>query len=318
MMGDRVSIIIPSFNCRYASKTVDDIFNNARGDIEVIILLDGYTPNPPIQERKNLIIIPKTEQTGMRNCINLGSQIATGKYLMKCDDHCAFSEGFDIELVKHSQDNQVSIPSRYSLDVVNWKTKWFPVSYEYMAYPYVYLDKHRYGIGLYSKKWEGVHGDDPVNRGIAQYYWKENDRKDILIDEIMIFQGSCWFMPRSHFLKIGKLSEILFNTLYQEPQELAFKTWLSGGRVVVNKNAWYAHMHKGADFGDIPHARGYRLDLTAMRKTERFGTWYWMNDKWEGAIRKMEWLIDWFWPIPSWPENWKEERELWNIKYPMK
>lgn len=311
---DKLSVIIPAYKCPYLGKTVDDIFKNAVEDIEVIVVIDGLDNGQKLQSRDNLIIIQKDTQTGMRNCINIGVKMASGKYIMKCDDHCAFSKGFDKALKEHSEPHQISIPSRYSLDVVTWQTKNHPVSYEYAAYPYVYLDRHRYGIGLFSRKWLGENGNDPLNMGPSEYYKREFQRKDIMIDEIMIFHGSCWFMEKSHFLSIEGLSETLFKTLYQEPQELSFKTWLTGGRVVVNKYAWYAHMHKGTNF-DAPNARGYVLDITAMRETERFGNWYWMNDQWSGATKKMKWLIDKFSPIPGWPKDWEAKKIEFENKY---
>jgi len=316
-MSHKLSIIVPSYNCKYASKTVDDIFKNATGNIEVVVILDGYCPDPPVEERENLVIIHSETNQGMRHSINTGVSAASGDYILKTDDHCSFSKGFDQALIENSQDHQVSIPSRRSLDVVNWQPIREPVEYSYAAYPYVYYDKYRYGIGLFSKKWEGVNGNDPINRGNEQYYWMENHKKHIKIDEIMIFPGACWFMSKNHFYSIGGLDENLFKTLYQEPQEISFKTWLSGGRVVVNKNCWYAHMHKGKDFGDDPNIRGYRLDLHGMRETERIGTYYWMNDKYPHATRSMKWLIEKFWPIPGWPEDWEEQKRLWNEKYPV-
>lgn len=33
---------------------------------------------------------------------------------------------------------------------------------------------------------------------------------------------------------------------------------------------------------------------------------YWMNNRWKDRKRDLEWLIDKFWPVPTWPENWKE------------
>lgn len=315
----KVSVIIPSYNCKYVSRTVDNIFLNATGEIEVIVLLDNYVPNPPIKERENLTIIRKEVRTGMRNSINMGAYFATGKYLMKMDDHCAVGKGFDEKLQIDIQDDWLVIPSRYGLDVLTWKPKWYPAAYDYMAYPYVYYDRYRYGIGLFSKKWEGEHGNDAKNRGVAQYYWRENERKHLMIDNIMIFPGACWFTSAKHFKNIDGLNGTLFNTLYQEPQELTFKTWLSGGRVVVNKHTWYAHMYKTEDtaVGALTHGRGYVLDLNAMRETERFGTHYWMNDCWLKATKKMEWLIEKFWPIPGWPENWRDEKIVFEAKYPI-
>lgn len=314
---DKLSVIIPSYNCKYVSKTVSDIIEHAKESIEVIVVLDGYEPNPPIEKHKDLIIIRNNENLGMRASINKGVKAATGKYIMKSDDHCAFSDGFDVQLKTHCARHQLVVPSRYSLNPVEWKTIREPICYEYMAYPYVYYDSQRYGIGLFSKKWKGEHGDDPLNMGVAEYYKREHQRKDIMIDDIMIFLGACWFTTKEHFLSIDGLNENIFRTLYQEPQELTFKTWLSGGSVVVNKYCWYAHMYKGKDFGTEPNVRGYKLNLKAMRDTERFGSWYWMNNRWEGAVKPMKWLINKFWPIPGWPDDWEKKKIEWEAKYPM-
>lgn len=317
---NRVSVIIPSYNCPYVAITVDRLFERAAGDVEVVVVLDNYIPNPPIRQRPNLIIIHNKEHLGMRASINMGVRYATSNHIMKCDDHCVFGIGYDEILVRDSEPHQIAIPQRYSLDIDTWDRRKRPTAYEYAAYPYRYLDSQRYGIGLYATKWLGEKGDNPINNGVSEFYRREIEREHILIDEIMIFHGSCWFMPKVHFTAIGGLEEKLFTTLYQEPQELAFKTWLTGGRVVVNKNTWYAHMHKAKEPKDgkaIPNARGYKLDTTAMRKTERFGTWYWMNDKCPVTRIPMAKLIEYFWPIPSWPENWQEEKVKWEAKYPI-
>src|SRR3989304_3500189 len=43
---------------------------------------------------------------------------------------------------------------------------------------------------------------------------------------------------------------------------------------------------------------------------------YWMKDSWKEAVHPLSWLIDRFWPVPTWPENyqelwtkWKEEKK---------
>lgn len=35
----------------------------------------------------------------------------------------------------------------------------------------------------------------------------------------------------------------------QEDVEICLETWLHGGRCVVNKNTWYAHLFKGKTYG---------------------------------------------------------------------
>ena len=312
----KLSIVVPSYLCRYAGKTVDHIFLKAKGEVEVVMVCDGFWPNPMPQENKNLVIIHKG-WSGMRKSINLGVKAATGEFILKCDDHVVFEEGFDEVLKRDSQDQQLQVPSRYFLDVETWGKKKRPVEYEYLAYPYRYLDSVRYGMGLHAKKWLGEDGSHPLDMRPPQYYWKERHMEHIPIDEIQIIHGSCWFMPRKHFFDIGGLEENVFSSLYMEPQELVIKTWLIGGRCVVNKNTWYAHMHKSNDGG--PQAREFELDTRAMRETERLGTALFMNDKWSRLTpRNMKWIIEHFWPIPEWPEDWEREKAEWEVKYPIK
>jgi len=307
-----LSIIIPSRNCKYVSKTVDDIFTNATGEIEVIVLLDGYWPNPPIKDYPNLTIIHKPEVTGMRKSVNIGVNLAKGKYIMKIDDHCMFGKGFDEILQKDMQDDWLVNPSRYSMNVEKWERGRGPTEYLFITYPYI--KDNLYGNGLHGKKWIGEDGFGK-NMGYSEFYWKEIHHKEILIDDMMTFQGSCWFMGRDKYLEIGGLDEKHCDLMENEPQELGFKTWLSGGRCVVNKNTWYAHMHKNERELD-ERGRSWKLSWEAMRATGRFQTWYWMHDKWPQATRKMKWFVEHFWPIPSWPANWEEDGARYYAEHP--
>ena len=306
----KVSIIIPSHHCKYAAQTVADLFAKATGDIEVIVVLDGWWPDPPIADHKNLTLIHRFPPLGMRQGINAAARIAKGDYLMKCDDHCIFGEGFDEILQADCDENWMSIPTRYSFDDPdNWiggpgKSRIGPTEYLFMTFPY-YKD-NQFGMGLHGKKWLGDHeGKEGNPTRTGSWYYYERSRKDILIDDIIAIQGSCWFMPRKHFLRIGGLDEVHSYLIHQEPQELTFKTWLSGGRMVINKKTWYAHWHKSEV------KRGIRMSRAAQYATEQYGSWYWMNDKWPLATRKMKWLLEKFLPMPGWPENWEEEK----IKY---
>lgn len=295
-----VSVIVPSHHCIYASQTVEDLFNKATGEIEVIVVADGWIPDPPLKERKGLTVIYRNPPLGMRNGINTAARIAKGKYLMKCDDHTMFGEGFDEILQADCDVDWMCVPTRWSFDIENWaKGRIGPIEYLYMTFPY-YKD-NLYGMGLHGKKWIG----DPTTLRPSSFYYYERKYKDKLIDDIIAIQGSCWFMPREFFFKIGCLDEVHSYLIHQEPQELTFKTWLSGGRMVINKKTWYCHWHKN----EIK--RGIRMSKAAQYATEQYGTWYWMNNKWPQQVRPMKWLIEKFLPMTGWPENWEEEK----IKY---
>ena len=75
--------------------------------------------------------------------------------------------------------------------------------------------------------------------------WRSRDkeRKDIMIDETMAMQGSCWLMKRSWWDTIGELETEGYGPMYQDSHEMVFKTWKLGGKLMVNKNTWFAHKH---------------------------------------------------------------------------
>ena len=66
----KVSIIIPSRNEMFLSQTVDDIFNKAKGDFEVIVVLDEK--DQPLTPRPGLTILKKEGAPGMKSAIEQG------------------------------------------------------------------------------------------------------------------------------------------------------------------------------------------------------------------------------------------------------
>jgi glycosyltransferase involved in cell wall biosynthesis len=278
-----LSIIIPSRNEQFLSKTVDDIFAKAKGEFEVIVILDEK--DQLLIPRPGLRVIKKEGLPGLRSALNQGIDAAQGKYIMKCDAHCMFGEGFDIILSAECEDNWVVIPRRYSLEPKDWSIRTYrpTVDYEYFVYPFDV--------------------DTAVKTG-GKWHERAVARKDILIDETIAFQGSCWFTTKQHIRNIdGYATDTSTGDEFVwESEELSFKTWLSGGKCMVNKKTWYAHLHKGKEYG-----RGYFLSSPAMKRQRAFCTDYWMNNKWPKQIYPVEWLIEKFMPMPGWPENWREK-----------
>ncbi|MBI2634978.1 MAG: glycosyltransferase family 2 protein [Parcubacteria group bacterium] len=277
-----VSIIIPSRNEIFLEKTVKGLLDNCTGEFEILVVLDGYNP-PERNSDSRVKYILHEDSVGMRAGINSAVKIAKGEFLMKIDAHCVVDKGIDEKLAADCGDNTVMIPRRYKLDDENWRANMneTPIDYEHFIYPLKY---------------------DPVS--LHGFRWKSRaeERKDILIDDTLTFQGSCWFMKKSHFEKHKFLKVKEFHgLLYGEPEELGLTTWLSGGRVVTNKKTWYAHLFKGKKYG-----RGYFIDRNQGRDCYRYSYNYWANENKEGFIK----VIEKFWPIPGWPADWKER--LWN------
>ena len=291
----KVSVLIAARNEEYLHQTVEDVLAKASGDIEVLVMLDGWKPEVPLKEHKNLIQIHNPVSKGMRWALNNLGRQARGKYLLKLDAHCMIGEGFDEILQRDCQPDWLVTPSRHRLDAGKWLRGEETLDYQYITFPYTHDDL--YGVGFHGKKWIGADGVG-TDMGKRQYYFMENSRKDIKIDDIMVIQGSGWFMERDMFYRIDMLDE-RHSYFYQEGNELCFKVWLIGGRCVVNKNTWYAHFHK-------VKPTQYGFSLSQKKETQRFQAWAWMNDKWPKAIRTMEWFVDEkFAPMPAWPKDWK-------------
>ncbi len=279
-----ISIIIPSRNEQFLQKTIEDVLAKAKGDIEVIAVLDGYWT--ALRDDKRVKIIHKGESKGMRAGINSGVAIARGEFIMKLDGHCMVDEGFDVKLAEDCEDNWVVIPRRKRLDAENWCIQDVgkpDVDYEYLSFP-----------------------DNPADfggKGLNGRIWTERalERKDILIDENMSFQGSGWFMKKSYFEFLELMDEENYGTFWNEAQEIGLKAWLSGGKVMTNKKTWYAHLHKGKKYG-----RGYNLDHSQTIKGATH-TNKWLRDKnWHKQTLPFKWLIEKFWPVPTWPEDYEK------------
>ena len=220
-----LSLIIPAYKEPYLQQMIDSIFASAEGEIEVIAVEDGYWANPQLRNDSRLRIVHSGKSRGMRDAINAGVLVSKGEYIMRADSHCVFDKGFDSTLVEHLEDNWIVTPRRYFLNPVKWEVMDLPpVDYEK-------LKIINYGKG---QKFAGVP-------------WKSRtkNRKDIIIDETMAMQGSCWIMKRSWWDKvIGELQTEGYGPLIQDSHEMVFKTWKAGGKLMVNKNTWFAHKHR--------------------------------------------------------------------------
>lgn len=295
----KVSVIIPARNEIFLGKTIADLLAKAGGDVEVVAVLDGYWPDPVLPDDPRLVLIHRSTPRGMRDGINSAAAVAKGEYLMKVDAHCMFAEGYDLTLQADCADNWVVIPRRYSLDAEAWKIDDNgkpPRDYHYICFPHWDKDHDA-----------GMHGVEWWARG------KERADSRYDIDETMSFQGSCWFMTRRHWQRLGGMSEIGYGTFTQEPQEIGNKTWLGGGAVMTNKKTWYAHLHKGSRYGRM--WRMGRIDEELIRQGHAYSANYWMTNAWPERVHDFEWFIGRFSPVPSWGEDWPGMFRAWREHY---
>ena len=227
MSNIKLSVIIPSYKDPSLIKTIDSLLLNSElGDsLEIIVVLDGYWPEFGLVNDPRVKYVHLGQNRGMKEAINAGVLACRGEFLMRTDEHCDFGKGYDRILTETCEPNWIVTARRYFLDVDKWKVMdEIPyIDYEMLA---------TQSIGK-AKKYTG-------------YPWKERtkERKDIMIDETMAMQGSMWVMARSWWdTVIGGLVSGAYGTHYQDQHEMIFKTWKAGGKMMVNKNTWFAHRH---------------------------------------------------------------------------
>ena len=188
---------------------------------------------------------------------------------MRLDAHCIVAEGIDEELIKCHESGNTVLAMRYELKSSNWtRREKTDCPYRYLSHP----DSDEKG-GL---------------RGLAWPQWAEG-HKDEQIGETMTISGSNWLMEREQFWGLDEKH----GTFGQEGVEISCMTWLSGGKVLVNKNTWYAHWNRGKS--------SYSLGANEKKRSMSRSIELWMGDKWPYAKRKFQWLIDHFSPVPGWP-----------------
>src|SRR3990167_1072361 len=289
---NKVSIIVPSRaeKPENLGRTLSSIYENAIGEFEVIVGLNGQ-PWIEIEPYPNLRIIRLDENIGIKGMINLLAALARGKYIYKSDAHCSFGKGFDEILQADMQDDWIVMPRFYVLNGETWKWQ------DDRFYDYFYLS---------------CPFTDPRGfRFKAGGHWPERtkERLDTLIDETPQIHGSGWFISKDHYFDLGGFPNIDPYGHAQEPIWLALKNWLAGGRVMVNKKTWYAHLHQQGN------KRGYRMDHAQEVTSYDLAANYWVGDKWAERKHDFMWFVDKFMPMPSWPDNWRELLMEWQAKH---
>lgn len=223
-----LSVVIPSYKDPLITKTIQSLLDNSElgQELEIVNVWDGFYPNFPLVNDPRVKVVHLGRNRGMRGAINAGVLVSKGTYIMRTDEHCSFSPGYDRTLTENIENNWIVSPRRYALDPIEWKIMPEVPPVDYMKLKIVNTDN--------GPKFSGV--DWPA---------RAKDRADWTIDETMAIQGSCWIMSRSWWDSvIGELQTEGYGPLTQDSHEMQFKTWQAGGKLMVNKNAWHAHKHR--------------------------------------------------------------------------
>lgn len=298
-----LSILIPSRNEMFLKNTVEDALAHSNPQkTEIVAVLDGAWADPPIEDNPRVTLVYCSEPVGQRGACNIAAKLARGKWVMKIDAHCAFAPGFDEVMLADIQPDWTMVPIMRNLHAFDW----------------VCINGHR--------RYQGISGPctecgEPTTRDIVWYSKPSPQSKSYCFDaephfqymgefnhrpegkgdltETMSLQGSCWMLSKEKYFELGVCDET-WGMWGSQGIEVAVKTWLSGGRVVVNHKTWYSHMFrtKGGDFGFPYHLSGRQVENAKKIARDLF-----FENKWPKQVRPLSWLVEKFWPVKGWSDE---------------
>ena len=316
-----LSIIIPARNEMFLARTIQDILENIEADTEIIAVLDGEWADPgiPQHDRVNVIYIP--ESIGQRASTNLGVNLSKSKFVLKCDAHCSFDKGFDrkmIEGFKKTGDNVTAVPIMRNLHAYSWKCMKCGKKWYQGPTPTQCQETNFRGTGKpcdstkFKRKmmWIGKRRPQSVSYCFDatphfQYFEDYKHREPYLTDkktgftETMSLQGSCFMSTRKNYWD-WELCDEKVGSWGNQGLEVACATWLTGHKVLVNRNTWYAHLFRtsGGDFSFPYEQRGREVQKTKKNVKDKF--WDFKHPKQKYQV---SWLIKKFSPMKGWSKE---------------
>ena len=302
-----LSVLIPARNEMFLKRTIEEVLAKAEADTEIIAVADGCWPDPPIVDHPRVVLVHHTESIGQRAATNEAARISRAKYILKCDAHCAFDQGFDKKLIAPYEAGEVgpdvtTVPRMYNLHGFDWQCQGCgrrtyqgprPQRCEQCG-----GEAHEMAV-VWLPRLSRMTDFARFDHTLHFQYWRGYDARPEAkgeIADLMCCVGACWMLPRARSWEIGGMDEE-HGSWGQMGVELACKSWLSGGRQVVNKRTWFAHMFRTqAGFG-FPYPN------PGIDKARRHSRALWFDGKWPGAKRPLKWLLDKFAPVPDWHDN---------------
>lgn len=297
---DTLSILIPARNEEWLPETLEDLMKNIRGNTDVFVCLDGEWANKDMPQDPRITYVFRHESWGQRKATNKLCRLSDAKYIMKVDAHCAFDEGFDVKMMKDMQDNYTMVPVMRNLHVFDWVCKNGHRRYQGPSGACEECGSET------QKEVVWIAKNNPQSTSYCfdtelhfQYFGEYKKRQKGDLVETMSLQGSCFMLTREKYWELNICDEE-FGSWGAQGTEVACKTWLSGGKCIVNKNTWYAHLFRtqGGDFG-FPYKQDNKQISQARKKSQQL----FLDNTWPKQIRPLSWLIARFAPVPYWHDG---------------
>lgn len=296
-----LDILIPSRNEMFLKNTVEDVLSHIEGNTGVIVVCDGAWPDPPLEDHPRVRLIYHSVSIGQRAATNEAARLSDAKWVMKLDAHCAVGQGFDRIMLEDIREDWTLVPMMYNLHAFDWVCQSCGHR-KYQGPTPVSCDK----CGGEMKRemlWRPKKSPETTSmrfdKDLKFQYWspyKRYQKGDCV--ETMSCLGACWMVSRERYFEYDFCDEG-HGSWGQQGTEVACKSWLSGGCLMVTRRTWFAHMFRtqGGDFG-FP----YPLSGHAVDHARKYSQKLFLEEGWPKAKREFSWILDHFAPIPDWHE----------------
>jgi glycosyltransferase involved in cell wall biosynthesis len=314
-----LSVLIPGRKECFFDKTIASVLAASRADTEVIAVIDGEHLGPPVKARDRLTIIRHDKPLGQRQSINEAAKLSDAQFILKTDAHSTFDEGFDVKLMARCERDWTVLPRMYNLHAYDCVCELCGYRHDNMVFANCpecgstkVHNEDVWKIKRHKKTdWMFFRSPDIDDKPLRVQYWdaktarafpaeyrahRQWAKRQGEIADVMTGQGACWFMHRARFWELGGLDADGHGSWGQMGVEMACKAWLSGGRQVVNRSTWFAHLFRCGDGPGFP----YQMSGKAQQRTRDYSIKLWTSGKWDKQVRPLEWLVEKFWPVPTW------------------
>ena len=299
----QLSILIPARNEQFLSRTIDDILQHIEADTEIIAVLDGNWPEPPIQDHPRVTLIHHARSIGQRAATNEAARFSNAEFIMKCDAHCSFDQGFDVKLMADIEPDWTMVPQQRNLHAFNWRCNRCGDEVYQGPYPteceQCENDTDFEQVIVWQPRANTRNSFMLFDSDLRFGYWREYKRRPEAkpdVTDTMSLLGACWLMHRSRFWELGGCDEA-HGSWGQMGTEIACKSQLSGGRLVVNKRTWFAHLFRTRKEFSFPYPN------PGTSKARAYSKWLWLENNWPQAIHPLSWLVEKYWPVPGWTDE---------------
>lgn len=298
----KLSVLLPSRNEEFLSRTVQDLIEHKRDDTEILVGLDGQWDNPKLPEHEDVTYFYVPESIGQRSMTKRLAKLSKATYLMKLDAHCAVAQDFDTEMLKAFKitgDNVVMIPTMRNLHVFDWVCSCGERKYQdkgdkcscgkTMTKDIVWIAKKRPESNSF------MFDSEPHFQYFNEYTKREPYLTDLKtgLTESMSIQGSCFMLTKEKYLGLD-IDDESFGSWGQQGIEVACKFWLSGGRVIVNHKTWYAHCFRTKSENNFGFP--YPISSEQVKHARQKSKELFFDNKWDKQIYPLSWLVENFDP----------------------